>query len=120
MIKSKSSNALLLRLIEALKKKAHEEKAPIWRAMAERLSKPRARRAEVNVGEIAKYTKKNDVVAVPGKILGAGEIDHKVTAAALGFSSKAVEKITQAGGKCLSLEELMKKNPRGSGVKIMR
>lgn len=120
MIKSKSSNALLLRLIDTLKKKSHEEKAPVWWAIAERLSKPRARRAEVNVGDIAKSTKKNDTVAVPGKILGTGQINHKVTAAALSFSSKAVEKITQAGGKCLSLEELMKKNPRGSGVKIMR
>ncbi len=120
MIKSKSSNVILLRLIETLMRKTHEENAPIWRAMAERLSKPRSGRAEVNVGEIAKYTKKNDVVAVPGKVLGAGNIDHKITAAALSFSAKAVEKITRAGGKCISLEELMKKNPRGSGVKIMR
>jgi large subunit ribosomal protein L18e len=120
MIKSKSSNALLLKQIELLKKKSYEEKAPIWRALAESLSKARARRAEVNIGEIAKHTKKNDTVAVPGKILGAGEINHKVTAAAMGFSSKAAEKITKAGGKCLSLEELIKKNPRGSRVKIMR
>lgn len=119
MRKSRSSNVLLLRLIDDLKKKAYEEKAPVWRDIARRLSKPRSRRAEVNVGELAKYTKNNEIIAVPGKVLGAGRINHKITAAALSFSAQAEEKITAAGGKCLSLEELLEKNPKGSKVRIM-
>lgn len=118
-MRSKSSNVLLLRLIEDLKKKAYEEEAPIWRDIARRLSRPRSRRAEVNVGDIARYTKNKEVVVVPGRVLGAGSINHGVTTAALSFSARAREKITAAGGECLPLEELLEKNPRGSGVKII-
>lgn len=119
MKKSRSTNPLLLQLIENLKKKSYEEKAPIWRDIARRLAKSASNRAEVNIDDIARHTKNNEVIAVPGKVLGSGKINHKVTAAALGFSPHAREKISAAGGKCLSYEELLKSNPKGTKVKIM-
>jgi len=102
-----------------LRKSARENAAPIWRAVREWLLKPRRRRAEINISKINRYTKNGDVVVVPGKVLGAGELDHRVTVAALSFSQAAKQKIESAGGECISIEELVRRNPRGSGVKIM-
>ena len=51
--------------------------------------------------------------------MGAGEINHPITVAALSFSEKGKEKIKTAKGKCLSFFELIKKNPKGSNVKII-
>jgi len=59
------------------------------------------------------------MVVVPGKVLGAGEINHPVIVAAFSFSEKAKEKIKAAKGKCLSFIDLIKKNPKGSNVKII-
>jgi large subunit ribosomal protein L18e len=39
--------------------------------------------------------------------------------AALYFSETARKKITEAGGRILSLEELMIENSKGSNIKIM-
>jgi large subunit ribosomal protein L18e len=58
-------------------------------------------------------------VVVPGKVLGAGRIDHPVHVAAFTFSEQARSKILRAKGKCLSILELMEKNPKGTNVKII-
>ncbi len=120
MKKSKSTNPVLLGLLEELKKKAHAEGAPLWRSLAENLVGSSSGKAQVNISRIARYTKKGDVVAVPGKVLGAGMVAHPVTVAAFNFSKQASEKITAAGGRCISLRDLMSKFPKGSKVKIIR
>ncbi|RJS80299.1 50S ribosomal protein L18e [Candidatus Bathyarchaeota archaeon] len=119
MKKVKTTNPELLNLIRFLKKQSTENKAKIWKDIAERLAKPRRRRIAVNISRLNRYTNKNDVVAVPGKVLGAGNIDHPVKVAALAFSEKAKEKINAAKGRCLSFYELIKRNPKGSKVKII-
>jgi len=60
-----------------------------------------------------------ETVVVPGKVLGAGKIDHPINVAAFAFSDQARLKILKAKGKCLSILELMKKNPKGANVKII-
>ncbi len=117
MRKSRSTNPNLQRLITELARLTHTTSRAVWRELGERLAKPRSRRAEVNLSRIARHTREGDTVAVPGKVLGAGRISHAVTVGALAFSESAVRKITSAGGRCLSLEELMKENPKG--VKLM-
>lgn len=66
-----------------------------------------------------RFTKKKEVVVVPGKVLAAGKIDHPIIIAALSFSDKAEQKIRAVRGKCLALEDLIRKNPVGSNVKII-
>jgi len=51
--------------------------------------------------------------------LGAGEINHPITVAAFTFSENAESKIKTAKGKCISIFDLVKKNPKGSNVKII-
>jgi len=106
-------------LIEELKKKRYEADAPIWRDIAGRLSSSAKNRAEINVGRIARNTKPNETVLVPGKVLGAGTIGHPVTTAALDFSVQAREKISAAGGKCLTIKEISELNPKGKDVRIL-
>ncbi|MBI5252960.1 MAG: 50S ribosomal protein L18e [Euryarchaeota archaeon] len=115
MKKSKSTNPTLLEAIEELKKNA-----PIWRSLAERLAGASSAKAQVNISRIARYTKKGDAVAVPGKVLGTGRITHPVTVAAFNFSKQAREKITAADGKCVSIRDLMKKFPKGTNIKIIK
>ena len=106
------------RLIGDLKQASRERSAPLWRDIAQRLEKPRRHYAEVNLSKINRYSAANDTIVVPGKVLSAGAIEKPVTIAALGFSKRAVEKISPHG-KCVSIEDLMKANPKGSGVKII-
>jgi len=56
---------------------------------------------------------------VPGKVLGAGKIDHPLHVAAFAFSEQARLKILKAKGKCLSILELVERNPKGTNVKII-
>jgi len=120
MVKTtKFANPSRLRLIKELKKLAREEKAPIWRAVAEALGRVRRNRPEVNVGKISCYTRKDDYVVVPGKVLGDGKLEHSVVIAAFKFTEGALLKIEKAGGKALSIQELAKQNPKGSNIKII-
>jgi large subunit ribosomal protein L18e len=107
-------------LIAVLKDSARENEAPIWRDVAKRLETPGRNYAEVNLSKINRYTAENELVMVPGKVLGAGVLGHAVTVAALGFSATAVDKITNAGGKCMTIEQALEENPAGSGIRIMK
>ncbi len=113
------TNILIRRTIRMLRKYARMYKAPIWRYVAELLERPRRLRIVVNVSKINRYTEQGDTVVVPGKVLGAGNIDHPVTVAAIGFSKQAAEKIRRAGGRVIHILQLLQENPRGSRVKII-
>jgi large subunit ribosomal protein L18e len=119
MKKVRTTNPELIKLIRFLKKQSRENKVNIWRDIAKDLAKPRRKRVAVNISRLNMHTEKNDMVAVPGKVLGAGNIDHPITVAALAFSERAKEKILAAKGKCLSFSGLIKRNPKGSNVKII-
>jgi large subunit ribosomal protein L18e len=113
------TNPNLVGLIQKLKEASRTNKAPVWRDIALRLEGPQRNWAEVNISKIDRYAGENEIVVVPGKILGSGEIAKKVTVAAYRFSGQAREKIEKAGGQNISIEELVATNPKGSGVRIM-
>ncbi len=113
------TNIILRRTIRLLRKAARANKARIWRAVAEWLETPRRQRVAVNISKINRYTQANDIVVVPGKVLGAGRLDHPVTVAAIAFSEQALQKIRAAGGRAIHILQLIEENPRGSRVKII-
>ncbi|MGB9817361.1 MAG: 50S ribosomal protein L18e [Desulfurococcaceae archaeon] len=115
----KKTNLVLRELVETLHKYSRENKAEIWSTVAEELLKPSSKRRAVNVSKINRYTNPGDWVIVPGKVLGAGNLDHSVVVAALSFSKTALDKIQRAGGRAISILELLRENPKGSNVKIM-
>jgi len=115
----KSQNPELLNIIRSLRKKAKEGDAAIWRDVADRLSSSRRRRVAINLSRLNRYTKEKETVVVPGKVLGAGKLEHPISVAAFTFSTQARTKISRAKGKCLTILELLKDNPKGSNVRIM-
>lgn len=119
MKKIRKKNPNLVELISELEKKARENEAPIWRDVARRLESPSRNWAEVNVGKIARYAAENETIVVAGKVLGAGDIDKKVTIAAYRSSESSRKKVESAGGRVISLRALVEENPKGSNVRIM-
>lgn len=117
---NRKTNPRIQGLVDSLKAKSREEDAALWKDLAKRLERPRRNYAEVNLSQIDRYTGDDDVVVVPGKVLGAGSITHPVKVAALGFSSNAEKSIQDANGETMSIEDLMEEYPTGSGVKIMQ
>lgn len=117
--KSKSSNPDLLGLIRFLKKASTESNTKIWRSVAAVLSKTRSNRVTINLSRINRHTEKNQTVVIGGKVLGSGNLSHPVTVAAFEFSTTARIKIRKAKGKCLTLQELVKRNPSGTNVKVL-
>ena len=120
MKETKSTNPELIQLIRFLKKQSREKEADIWRDVAKHLAKSRQQRTAVNLSRINRHTQKGDAVIVPGKLLGAGALDHSVTVAAFSASETAKEKLKAAKAKYLAIPELVEKNPKGTNVKIIR
>jgi large subunit ribosomal protein L18e len=117
--KIKKTNPILISLIQDLKKKAFENEAPIWKDIALRLEKPSRNWPEVNLERINKYIRENETALIPGKVLSPGKLTKKVSIAAWSFSDKSKEKITKAGGKTLSIQELVNNNPKGKDIRIL-
>ncbi len=120
MKRVRKTNPRILKLISDLKAKARKQNVSLWREIAEKLEKPSRNYAEINMSRINRNSKENDVLIVPGKVLGAGVLKHPVTVAALSFSDAASTQISKLNGKCLTIEQLMELNPEGKGVKIFR
>ncbi|MEM3061364.1 MAG: 50S ribosomal protein L18e [Candidatus Bathyarchaeia archaeon] len=112
-------NPNLWSLIKLLKRKSKENKAPVWKAIAELLSSSRSLMRCVNVSKIARYSNEGEIVVIPGKVLGAGSLTSKLTVVAYRFSEGARKKILEAGGECISFYELLERNPEGKNVKIL-
>ena len=105
--------------IWSLRSAFKRSKAPIWRALQEELAGPRANRREINVRTLAEITKGDEVVVVPGKVLGTGSLGHKLTVCAFSISEAAARKVTESGGKVVTFDDLINKHPDGRGVRII-
>jgi large subunit ribosomal protein L18e len=118
--KSNRTDPNRLALIRYLKKLSQDKGGQIWALLASELSKTKKRRISVNLSHLNRVTSPGDVVLVPGKVLASGSLEHNLEIAAESFSSIAQEKIELNGGQCLSIVELVEKNPSGSEVKFIK
>jgi len=109
------ANLGLKNLIHELKKTSSEQNVKIWKRVAEDLSRSTRIRREVNIDRINRSAKDKETIVVPGKVLGVGELDKDVTVAAFRFSESAKNKIKNN----MTIQELIKKNPKGSKVRII-
>ena len=112
------TNQHLKNLVDELRDLASKQNAKIWYRIANDLEKSTRQRRVVNLSRINRFVKDNESIIVPGKVLGSGILEHKVTVAAFNFSKSAVDKIKK-NGSCLSIKELIEKNPKGKGVRII-
>jgi large subunit ribosomal protein L18e len=119
MMKLGSTDPNTRALINTLKKTSTKHNAGIWKRVAELIARPARKRPIVNVGKIARHTNAGDTIIIPGKVLGAGSLSHSVTVAALNASATAREIIVSAGGTVISIDELLSKAPKGTGIIIL-
>ncbi len=115
-MKVRNKNPILKREIEKLSRLGIEQ--PIWKSVAKGLNRPRRKRYEVNLTRLEAFAQQNETVIVPGIVLGEGKLSKKLTVAAVRFSSDARKKIGEAGGRCLSMEEVTKEKDV-SKIRIM-
>jgi|SRR3989338_1173182 len=113
------TNPLLQELIGELKKRSNEQSVNLWKRIALDLEKPTRQRRIVNLSKISRYTKENEIIVVPGKVLGSGMLNHKLTISAYQFSDQAKDKIEKAGAKIIPLLELSKEKPDGKKLRII-
>jgi|TARA_Y100000031_G_C8010770_1_gene287990 large subunit ribosomal protein L18e len=113
------TNQLLQDLISELKKRSSEQSVNLWNRIASDLERPTRNRRAVNLSRINRYTKENDVVVVPGKVLSSGMLNHKLTISAYQFSSQARDKLEKSGAKIMPLLELSKEKPNGKKIRII-
>ena len=113
------TNPVLQELVQSLRKESTSSKTQLWDRLADDLEKPTRQRRVVNVSRLARYTKPNEMVVVPGKVLGSGKIPHSIIVAALSFSAGAKERIEQAKGKVLTIDQLLKQKPKVQNLRII-
>jgi len=85
--------------------------------LAKRLSGPARFQTKVNLDELDKL--KEDSILVAGKVLGNGDINKKISIAALGFSGSAIEKLKKKGCEIKTIKQEIEKNKKLEGVKII-
>ena len=112
------TSIVLKKLIADLRSLSTKEKVKIWRRLADDLSKSTRQRREVNIYTIEQSAKDGETVVIPGKLLSEGEIKKKLTVACFKVSDKAKEKINKVG-KVITIQQLMKDNPKGKKVRIL-
>jgi large subunit ribosomal protein L18e len=113
------TNAVVLLMAKELKAASKKNNAPIWSRLAKLALKPSSARRTINVSQIDRLTKDGDIIIVPGKVLGTGDMSHKITLCSFSISNSGAQKILGQGGKILSYSELIKNHPTGKGVTII-
>ena len=109
------SNPILKKTIAELKK----QDAKLWQRLAVELERATRKRRETNLSKLERFAVNGDTVLVLGKMLGAGKLTKKLNVAAWNFSAGAAATIKKAGGSTLTISELIKKNPKGTGIKVL-
>jgi large subunit ribosomal protein L18e len=113
------TNQIVIQMVKTLRGASKKNNAPIWEKLAEMALKPTRAKRTINLGQIDKFVADNDVVIVPGKILGTGSLSHKISICSFSISTTGAKKITESGGKILDISQIIKNHPTGKGVKII-
>jgi len=113
------TNPLLQDLIGELKKRSNEQSVNIWKRVAVDLEKPTRQRRIVNLSNINRNTKEDEIIVVPGKVLGSGALNHKLKISAYQFSEQARDKLEKAGAEIMTLLDISKEKPNGKKIRII-
>ena len=115
----KIGNPILDNTIKMLRHASKSSGAKTWLRTSKYLNKSISRKSKVNVGKISHVTKEDEVVLIPGKVLGGGVVSHRIVVGAYTFTKSASDKIKNAGGEVLSIPIFLERYPTGKNVKII-
>ena len=96
-----------------LRKKTNPEIAKI-------LAMPKKKWVAINLDLIEKKAKEGDKILIPGKVLSSGNLTKKMKIVAWSVSKNAAEKIKQAKGEFVSIQDEMKKNPELKNLNMIK
>ena len=92
-------------LIMGLERAYSKQKKPLFKRLIMELRRVRRRKRVVNLSKLNRYTTKNADVIVLGKLLGSGEIKHKVNVISFDYSKTAFDKLKNAKCSAKTLKE---------------
>lgn len=118
-LKGTITNPETLQLTNELRKASQKNDAEIWKMVTEKLNKARRKKTGINVGQLSQLNWKGKTILIATKLLASGNAPEKITIAAKQATPSAVKKIEAAGGKVISIMELMKQNPKGTNVMMV-
>ena len=78
--------------LKILKKASKENDAPIWEKVADYVQKSRSNQKIVNLKKIEESTEDGNAIIITGKVLGTGNISHKVSVSSFSISNAAAKK----------------------------
>src|SRR5487761_1632370 len=107
------TNQIVIQMVKTLHAASKKNNAPIWERLADLALKPTRAKRTINVGQLDKFVSDNDIIIVPGKVLGAGNLSHKITLCSFSISTTGAKKITQSGGKISDITQIIKDHPTG-------
>ena len=113
------ANQVGIQMVKELKQASTKNDAPIWLRLAKLALKTSVSKRVVNLTQINDVTKEGEVIVVPGKILGTGNVSHKITLSSFSISNSAAKKIIESGGNIIGFKEMIEKFPTGKGVRII-
>lgn len=105
--------------LRALVKDLKKQKIGFWKRIAQELEKPRRIKRQVNLSRIDRNTKKGEIVIIPGKILGAGELTHNLRIIAYSVSEVAKKKIKESKSELMDIEEYLSSKKPTKEVRII-
>ena len=109
----------LVQLIKELKSASKKNEAPIWSKIAKNALKSNSNKRTINLKKIDALTDDGSAVVISGKILGTGNLSHKVLVSSFSISNSAAKKIKESGGEILQFSDMIDRFPTGKGVKII-
>eukprot|EP01126_Amoeba_proteus_P022845 TRINITY_DN22_c0_g1_i1.p1 TRINITY_DN22_c0_g1~~TRINITY_DN22_c0_g1_i1.p1 ORF type:complete len:184 (-),score=24.75 TRINITY_DN22_c0_g1_i1:151-702(-) len=120
----KSEDPYLLLLVRLYKFLSRRTDSSFNRVVLKRLMMSRINRPPVSVSKIQKYAKKADnlIVTVVGSVVDDERLVKvdKLNVCALRFSRSARERITKAGGRCLTFDQLALERPTGKHTLLLQ
>ena len=109
----------LVQLVKELKSASRKNEAPIWLKIAKNVLKSNSNKRTINLKKIDALTDDGSAVVISGKILGTGNLSHKVLVSSFSISNSAAKKIKESGGEILQFSDMIDRFPTGKGVKII-
>ena len=109
----------VIEMIRDLKNASKNNDAPIWSKIAKNVLKTNSNKRTINLKKIDALTDDGNAVVISGKILGTGNLSHKVLVSSFSISNSAAKKIKESGGEVLQFSDMIDRFPTGKGVKII-
>tara|TARA_B100001750_G_C15322498_1_gene502940 strand:- start:25 stop:372 length:348 start_codon:yes stop_codon:yes gene_type:complete len=110
---------VVIQMVKELKNASKKNDAPIWLKLAKSALKSNSNQKTVNLKKIDEISNDGNAIIIPGKVLGTGNISHKIILSSFSISNSAAKKIKDSGGEILKFSDMIERFPTGNGVIII-